>query len=86
VDNIHFVENGGAIVGNESFSSCVFDHFVHASGTETGSDAVGDGFSGLDVGGSDVFGFLVFIVRGLLGLLWGFSHFVRYFNIDFKYF
>lgn len=32
-------------------------------------------FGGLDVSGSDVFGFLVFIVSGLLGLLWGLCHF-----------
>jgi hypothetical protein len=74
MDDVHFLEDGGTIVCDKSFASCVLDHFVHTSGTETGSDAISDGFGGLNVGSSDVFGFLVFIVRGLLGLLGGFSH------------
>ena len=87
VNDVHFLEDSSTIVCDESFSSSISDHFVHTSGTETGSDTVRHGFGGLDVCGADIFSFLVFIVLGLLSLLWGLSHFVlRYFYINLNIF
>lgn len=87
MDDIHFLQDGGTVVCDEGFSSSVSDHLVHTSGAETGSDTVSDGFGCLDVGCADISGFLVFIVLGLLGLLWGLSHFLlRYFYINLNIF
>ena len=40
MDNIHFLQNCGSIIGDEGFSSTISDHFIHASGTQTSSDTV----------------------------------------------
>lgn len=41
--DVYFLEDGGAVVGDEGFSACVTDHFIHASGSKTCANAVGDG-------------------------------------------
>lgn len=33
VDYIHFLKNGGSVIGDKNFALAVFDHFVHAPGT-----------------------------------------------------
>ena len=49
VTNLHLLENGGAVVGDRDVAVAGLNHLVHAFGTETGSDGVGDGFGGCDV-------------------------------------
>lgn len=44
VNNIHFLEDGGSIIGDEGFSFGVFDHFVHASWSEAGANTIGNSF------------------------------------------
>jgi hypothetical protein len=41
--NVKFVEDGSSVVGDEGLSPTVPDHFVHAPGAETGTNAVGNG-------------------------------------------
>ncbi|KAL8111044.1 hypothetical protein AgCh_026701 [Apium graveolens] len=62
LEDFHFVENSGAVVGDDDFAGGGGDHFVHAFGTERGADGVGDGSGGVDVGHSDVvFAFVVHV-------------------------
>ena len=41
--NVHFLEDSGTVVGDESFPPSISDHLVHSPGAETGSDAIRDG-------------------------------------------
>uniref|UniRef100_A0A2P2MIZ6 T-complex protein 1 subunit eta-like n=1 Tax=Rhizophora mucronata TaxID=61149 RepID=A0A2P2MIZ6_RHIMU len=49
MDNIEQLHNGGAVVGNGDISFVVVDEFVHASGTQGGSNDVGHRSAGVDV-------------------------------------
>lgn len=44
MNDIHFLKDGCSIISDESLSSGVLDHFVHTSGTKTGSNTVSDGY------------------------------------------
>jgi hypothetical protein len=44
MDDFYLLEDGGSIVGDEGFSAAVSDHLIHASGTETGANTIGDGW------------------------------------------
>ena len=54
LEDFHFVENSGAVVGDDDFAGGGGDHLVHAFGTERCAHGVGDGSGGVDVGHSDV--------------------------------
>lgn len=63
--DFHFVEDSGAVVGNNHFAGGGGDHFVHAFGTQRCTDGVGDGSGGVDVGHTDVvFAFVVDVTFG----------------------
>lgn len=59
------MENGGTVVGDDDLAGGGGDHLVHAFGAETGTDGVGDGSCGDDVGHTDVvFALIVDIAFG----------------------
>ena len=67
LEDLHLVEDGGAVVGYDDVAGGGGDHLVHATWTETGADGVGDGAGGEDVGLPDVFFALVVHVGLRLG-------------------
>lgn len=69
LEDVHAVEDGGAVVGDEDFAGSGLDHLVHALGAQGGADGVGDGLCGDNVLLSDVFG--AFVVDEGLGFCVG---------------
>ena len=66
--DLHLVENGGTVVGNDDLAIGGGDHLVHAFGAKAGTDRIGDGACGDDVGLADVlFALVVDVGLGLGG-------------------
>ena len=40
MDNIHLLENSGTIIGNQSLSSAIFDHLIHASRSQASPNTI----------------------------------------------
>lgn len=54
LEDLHLVEDGGAVIGDDDLVGGGGDHLVHALGAQTGANRVGDGACGHDVGVADV--------------------------------
>lgn len=67
LEDLHLVEDGGAVVGDDDLAVGSGDHLVHALGSQAGPDGIGHGSSGEDVGLADVFLALVVDIRLGLG-------------------
>lgn len=48
--DIHLLEDGCAVVGDDDFTARVDEHFIHSAGAECRPDRLGNGLAGHDVG------------------------------------
>ena len=48
--DVHFLQNGGTVVGDGDIAIGVDEHFVHPLGPKGGAEDLGDGAGGHDVG------------------------------------